>query len=169
MIVAVHGGAGLWKIGEDEKERVKKTLRGAIEEGILAAQRGSALDAVIVSVEYMESSGVFNAGYGAAYAIDGGIYLDAGVMDGKTKRAGAVAAVEGVKSAVRLARYVMELTDHIILAGEGARLLAARVGLLEARHKFYTEEKNKRFLEVINEARQGRWPYKKYLVFLAIL
>ncbi|ACB40348.1 isoaspartyl peptidase/L-asparaginase [Pyrobaculum neutrophilum] len=159
--VAVHGGAGLWNIGEEERERVKRALRDAVEEGLTAVQRGSALDAVVASVEYMEKSGVFNAGYGAAYAADGAVYLDAGVMDGRTKKAGAVAAVGAVKSAVRLARLVMEQTDHVILAGEGAMLLAARAGLLEARHRFYSEGKNRRFGEVLEEARRGRWPYRR--------
>lgn len=113
----------------------------------------------------MEKSGLFNAGYGSVYAIDGRVYMDAGVMDGRSKRAGAVAAVEGVKSAVRLARYVLENTDHVIISGEGARLLAAKTGLLEASYKFYTEEKNKRFQEVVQEARRGNWHYKRVAEF----
>lgn len=165
MIVAVHGGAGLWRVEERIKQEVKKALAAAISEGLLAAERGSALDAVVAAVEYMEKSGLFNAGYGSVYAIDGRVYMDAGVMDGRSKRAGAVAAVEGVKSAVRLARYVLENTDHVIISGEGARLLAARAGLLEASYKFYTEEKNKRFQEVLQEARRGNWHYKKIADF----
>ncbi|MEM0484962.1 MAG: isoaspartyl peptidase/L-asparaginase [Pyrobaculum sp.] len=164
-VVAVHGGAGSWRIEERLKEEVKKALAAAVDEGLLAAERGSALDAVVAAVEYMERSGLFNAGYGSVYAIDGRVYMDAGVMDGRSKRAGAVAAVEGVKSAVRLARYVLENTDHVIIAGDGAKLLAARVGLLEASYKFYTEEKNKRFQEVLQEARRGNWYYKKAIDF----
>ncbi|MCX8137581.1 isoaspartyl peptidase/L-asparaginase [Pyrobaculum aerophilum] len=165
MIVAVHGGAGLWRVEERIKQEVKKALAAAISEGLLAAERGSALDAVVAAVEYMEKSGLFNAGYGSVYAIDGRVYMDAGVMDGRSKRAGAVAAVEGVKSAVRLARYVLENTDHVIISGEGARLLAAKTGLLEASYKFYTEEKNKRFQEVLQEARRGNWHYKRVAEF----
>lgn len=161
--VAVHGGAGRWSLDEGQKRAVLKTLREAVEEGLTVAERGSAVDAVTAAVEYMERSGLFNAGYGSAYAIDGRVYLDAGVMDGRTGRAGAVAAVEGVRSAVRLARLVMEQTDHVIIACEGARLLAAKAGLLEPHHKFYNEEKNKRFQEVLEEARRGRWHYKKVL------
>ncbi len=165
MIVAVHGGAGLWRVEERIKQEVKKALAAAISEGLLAAERGSALDAVVAAVEYMEKSGLFNAGYGSVYAIDGRVYMDAGVMDGRSKRAGAVAAVEGVKSAVRLARYVLENTDHVIISGEGARLLAAKTGLFEASYKFYTEEKNKRFQEVLQEARRGNWHYKRVAEF----
>lgn len=116
-IVAVHGGAGLW--GVDNKGDVVKALREAVEEGLLALSRGSALDGVVAAMEKMETSGVFNAGYGSAYATDGRVLMDAGVMDGRTRRAGAVAAVEGVKSAVRLARAVMDETDHVIIAGRG--------------------------------------------------
>lgn len=160
-VVAIHGGAGQWRIEEQHRQHVLKILADAIVEGLLAAERGSALDAVVVAVEYMERSGVFNAGYGSVYAVDGKIYMDAGVMDGRVKKAGAVAAVDGVKSAVRLARYILENTDHVIISGEGAKLLAAKAGLLDHGHKFYTEEKNKRFHEVLQEARQGKWYYKK--------
>ncbi|MGB9704990.1 MAG: isoaspartyl peptidase/L-asparaginase [Pyrobaculum sp.] len=165
-VVAVHGGAGQWRVDEQRRNRVLKILADAIVEGLHAAERGSALDAVVAAVEYMERSGVFNAGYGSVYAIDGRIYMDAGVMDGRVKKAGAVAAVDGVKSAVRLARYVLENTDHVIISGEGAKLLAARAGLLDHSHKFYTEEKNKRFYEVLQEARHGRWYYKKLIEFV---
>ncbi len=164
--VAVHGGAGSWNLDEERRKAVLKTLREAVEEGLIAAERGSAVDAVTAAVEHMERSGLFNAGYGSAYAVDGRVYLDAGIMDGKTGRAGAVAAVEGVKSAIRLARFVMEQTDHVIVACEGARLLAAKAGLLEPHYKFYNEEKNKRFQEVLEEARRGRWRYRKVLEFV---
>jgi len=160
-VVVVHGGAGRWNIDEERRRTVLKTLRDAIREGLLAAERGNAVDAVVAAVEYMEKSGVFNAGYGSVYAIDGRVYLDAGVMDGRSGRAGAVAAVEGVKSAVRLARFVMERTDHVIVAGDGARLLAAKASLLDSYHKFFSEEKNKKFQEVLEEARRGGWHYKK--------
>jgi asparaginase (EC 3.5.1.1) len=160
-VVAVHGGAGRWGVDEERRRAALKALRDAVEAGLTAAERGDAVDAVVAAVEHMEKSGVFNAGYGAVYAIDGRAYLDAGVMDGRSGRAGAVAAVEAVKSAVRLARFVMEYTDHVIVAGEGARLLAAKAGLLNTYHKFFSEEKNRRFREVLEEARRGNWRYKK--------
>lgn len=160
-VVAVHGGAGSWAEKEDRKAVVKKKLEEAVLEGIRAISRGGAVDAVVAAVEYMEESGVFNAGYGAVYSIDGGVYLDAGVMDGRAMRAGAVAAVDGVKSAVRLARYVLENTDHVVISGLGAKMLAAKAGLLAPLHKFYTDEKNRRFVELLQQARDGRWHYKK--------
>jgi len=160
-VVAVHGGAGRWEVDEERRRAALKALREAVEAGLTAAERGDAVDAVVAAVEHMEKSGVFNAGYGAVYAVDGRAYLDAGVMDGRSGRAGAVAAVEAVKSAVRLARFVMEHTDHVIVAGEGARLLAAKAGLLDTYHKFFSEEKNRRFREVLEEARRGNWRYKK--------
>ncbi|MEM1597057.1 MAG: isoaspartyl peptidase/L-asparaginase [Pyrobaculum sp.] len=160
-VLAVHGGAGRWRVDDRRKEEVKKVLKEAIEEGLRVLQNGGAVEAVVAAVEHMEESGVFNAGYGSVYAIDGGVYMDAGVMDGKTKKAGAVAAVEGVKSAVRLAQLVMEKTDHVILAGEGAKLLAARAGMLAPTYKFYTDDKSRRFLEILEEAKRGKWHYKR--------
>jgi len=126
--IVVHGGAGRWAVPEERRQAVKRALEDAVREGLAAMQRGGAVDGVVAAVEYMETCGLFNAGYGSVYALDGRVYMDAGVIDG-AGRAGAVAAVEGVKSAVRLARAVMELTDHVILTGERAALLAKRLGL----------------------------------------
>jgi len=163
--LVVHGGAGRWAITEEKGQVVKRSLEDAVREGLTAMQRGGAVDGVVAAVEYMEASGLFNAGYGSVYALDGRVYMDAGVMDGKTGRAGAVAAVEGVKSAVRLARAVMELTDHVILAGEGATLLAKRLSLTAPFYKFYNEEKNRQFSQVLEEAKQGKWHFKRALDF----
>jgi len=163
--LVVHGGAGRWAVTEEKRQAVKRALEDAVREGLAAMQRGGAVDGVVAAVEYMEASGLFNAGYGSVYALDGRVYMDAGIMDGKTGGAGAVAAVEGVKSAVRLARAVMELTDHVILAGEGATLLAKRLGLATPFYKFYSEEKNRQFSQVLEEARQGKWHFKRVLDF----
>lgn len=160
-VLAVHGGAGKWAIDKQEARSVLDALRGAVDAGLLALARGNALDGVTEAVAYMEESGLFNAGIGAVYTIDGSVLLDAGVMDGKTGRAGAVAAVEGVKSAVKLARFVLENTDHVLIVGEGAEELARAVGLAIAKNIFYNDVKNRRYVETKREAVSGRWHYKK--------
>ena len=114
----------------------------------------------------MEKSGVFNAGYGSVYSLDGGVFLDAGVVDGRSMKAGSVAAVDGVVSAVKLARYVLENTDHVIIAGHGAKALAARAGLLAPLYKFYSDEKNRRYNELLEKLRGGEWIYKKITPFI---
>ncbi|MEM3186015.1 MAG: isoaspartyl peptidase/L-asparaginase [Conexivisphaerales archaeon] len=144
--VLLHGGAGEWNISKDEEERVKDALRKAVMAGMKALKKGSAVDAVEESVASMEDSSVLNAGRGAYPNIEGDIELDAGIMDGKTLSAGAVASVRNVPNPVRLARLVMEKTQHVLLVADGAERLAKAFSLYEAfklstaRKKRYTAE-----------------------------
>lgn len=162
-VVAVHGGAGRWRISSEEESRVRKALADAVSAGLTALARGNALDAVVEAVVVLEDSGVFNAGVGSSYTISGRVQMDAGVMDGRTGRAGAVASVEDVKNPVKLARYVLENTEHVLVVGEGARELARAAGLLTPRSRFYDDRKNARFDEMRLEASAGRWHYRKVL------
>ncbi len=161
-VVAVHGGAGKWRIGPDEEARVRKALSDAVSAGLTALARGNAVDAVVEAVAAMEDSGVFNAGVGSVYTISGRVQMDAGVMDGNGK-AGAVASVEDVGNPVRLAKYVLENTEHVLVVGDGARELARAAGLLAPRSRFYDDRKNARFGEMKLEASAGRWHYRKVL------
>lgn len=108
---------------------------------------GTAVDAVMEAVMVMEDDGVFNAGYGSSLNIEKGVEMDASIMDGKTLQAGAVALLKDVKNPIRLARIVMEETDHVFLAGEGAEKLAKIFNLerinpiTELRLKYYEEQK----------------------------
>jgi beta-aspartyl-peptidase (threonine type) len=122
--ILVHGGAGPW--GEAGRLRGKGTrgLRRAVEAGLDAMAGGSAVDAVVEAVASMEGSGAFNAGRGAVLNLAGRMELEAGVMDGESLRSGAVAAVRSVPHPVRLARVVMERTEHMLLVGDGAEELA---------------------------------------------
>lgn len=114
--IVVHGGAG--RIRRSRRVERLRWLERAAEEGYEAMSAGgTALDAVERAVEVMEDSGCFNAGLGSCLTFDGVAELDAGVMDGETGSVGAVAAVRRVKNPVRLARKVMELTDHVLLVG----------------------------------------------------
>ena len=121
--IAVHGGAGLWRReGEDE---VHEVLRDALRAGGLVLERGGkALDAVQAAVEVLEDAPKFNAGRGAVATADGGVELDACVMDGVGRRAGAVACVRNVRHPVRLARAVLDHSPHVLLVGHGAESFA---------------------------------------------
>lgn len=162
-VIAVHGGAGRWNITPNEEAQVRKALADAVAAGLTALARGNAVDAVVEAVAAMEDSGVFNAGIGSVYTISGRVQMDAGVMDGRTGKAGAVASVEDVKNPVRLARYVLENTEHVLIVSDGARELARAMGLLTPRSQFYDEKKNARFGEMKREASAGRWHYRKVL------
>ncbi len=151
-VVAVHGGAGSRR-GWRNYDRVRKELEAALDEGVRALRTGSAVDAVEAAIRYMEDSGVFNAGVGSVLDLKGGLSMDAGIMDGRSLRAGAVAAVEYPKNPVVLARKVMERTGHVILAGKGADELAERLSL--PRHPGPSERAIKRWKELLEKVREG--------------
>ncbi len=128
--VIVHGGAGRKRFDQARIERYERGLDAAARAGIsVLEQGGSALDAAEAAVRSMESSGVFNAGKGACLTLEREIEMDAAVMVGADRSSGACGAVPGVLHAVTLARRIMEQTDHLILAGEGARRFAESFGV----------------------------------------
>lgn len=140
-VVAVHGGAGH---GPRAGEAATTRHRAALEEAVEAARGalrggGSALDAAVAAVVLLEDCPLFNAGRGAVATESGEFELDAAVMDGSERRAGAVAAVAGVRNPVLLARAVMETTPHVLLTRDGARALAEREGLELAGPEWFAE------------------------------
>ena len=127
---ALHGGAGA--VAGRDYAVVEDHLRGLTEEGQARLQAGtSALDIVEYAVAEMESSGLYVAGRGSAPNTAGYVELDASIMDGATREAGAVAAIVGVANPISVARRVMQETPHVMLAGNGALAFARRLGLEE--------------------------------------
>jgi len=127
IALIAHGGAGNWRPGS-EADAVEG-LRVAVARGraILKAG-GSALDAVCATVVALEDDPNYNAGTGACLNFDGFCELDASVMESRDSRVGAVAALQRVKNPILVARKVMEETDHVMLAGEGAQRFARVMG-----------------------------------------
>ena len=127
-VVVVHGGAGTWPRAEwpGATAGVAAAARAALE---VIAGGGSALDAAVAAVVVLEDDPRFNAGTGGVPTEDGHVEHDAAVMDGVTGRAGAVAAVGGVRNPVHLARAVLEDGRHVLLAGAGAARFADGVGI----------------------------------------
>ena len=127
IALIAHGGAGSWRPGTEEE--AVEGMRAAVAAGReILKGAGSALDAVCETVVALEDNPIFNAGTGACLNIDGFCELDACVMEGTGHRAGAVSAVQRVKNPVLVARKVMEETDHVMLAGEGALRFARAMG-----------------------------------------
>jgi len=126
-VIVVHGGA--WDIPRELEEPCVEGVTEAAKVGMECLLKGgSALDAVEVAVKCMEDNPVFDAGIGSVLNAGGEVELDAAIMDGRDLRAGAVAAVKHVRNPVSLARKVMEETNHVLLAGEGATKFAETEG-----------------------------------------
>ncbi|MGN6106273.1 MAG: isoaspartyl peptidase/L-asparaginase family protein [Kofleriaceae bacterium] len=130
-ILVVHGGAG--KVEPERHARLLAGVRAAAIAGHdVLARGGSALDAVVAAVRLLEDDPELNAGTGSVLTRDGTVETDAAVMDGATRRVGAVAAVPDLGNAVALARAVLESGEHAILAGPEAWRFAREVGIAPA-------------------------------------
>lgn len=126
--LVLHGGAGARRSRSYEVESAHMAeLAGRARDRLAAG--ASALDVVCEVVVALEDSGLYVAGRGASPNLAGAFELDASIMTGPERRAGAVAALQGFRNPILCARAVMERTPHVMLAGEGAALFAADQGL----------------------------------------
>ena len=133
VAIAIHGGAGTIspdKMTPEREKAIRATLKSSLEAGhAILKKGGSSLDAIIAAVEIMEDSPLFNAGIGSVYTHDETHELDASIMVGDTREAGAVSGVGTVKNPLALARMVMEYSPHVMLSGKGAEEFAQRNGV----------------------------------------
>lgn len=146
FVLAVHGGAGTINpdlLTPDLTEAYHTGLQRALAAGhSVLAGGGSALDAVTQAVMALEDEPLFNAGRGAVYTAAGQQEMDAAVMDGRDRSAGAVAGLFGPRNPVLAARAVMEQTEHVLLIGDGALDLCRRHGLpMEEPAYFFTQSR----------------------------
>ncbi len=124
----VHGGCGAMRPGgldPGEEEAARAGLAAALDAGeAILAGGGSALDAVEAAARVLEDDPVFNAGRGSVLNYEGRIDLDAAIMDGQSRDAGAVAGVRTIRCPISLARAVMEQSPHVLLSFDGAEAFA---------------------------------------------
>jgi len=156
IAIAIHGGAGAMPKREmtpGAQARYHAALQRALDAGYQVLKSGgTSLDAVCAAVVVMEDSPLFNAGRGACYNAEAKHELDASVMEGATRRAGAVAAVTRIRNPVLGARAVMEKCRHVLLVGRAADRFAAKNGLkLERPEYFHTASR----LAALREKRIG--------------
>lgn len=151
--IAIHGGAGTLVKGMMNPEleaKYKLALKQALEAGYKFLEAGkTAVEAVEESVRFLEDSPLFNAGKGSVFTATESHEMDASIMDGKTLNAGGVSLITSIKNPVSLARDVMEKSEHVFLAGEGALQFAKELDYkLENASYFYDEFRHKQWIEI---------------------
>jgi len=145
-VIVVHGGTGTWHPERSQagSDGVKRAARTGFD---VVTKTGNAVDGVMKAVEVMEDDGAFNAGYGSSLNIKKFVEMESSIMDGKTLQAGAAGLLHDIRYPVRLARIVMEKTDHVFVVGEGAEILAKLFNLerrnpvSELRLKYHENQK----------------------------
>jgi L-asparaginase / beta-aspartyl-peptidase len=152
IAIVVHGGAGGAIDDPERAERMRAGAAAAVAAGhaVLAAG-GPALDAVEAAIVVLEDDPEFNAGRGAALTEYGRVELDASIMDGTNRAAGAVAAVRGVRNPVRAARAVLEDGRHVLLVGPPAIEFAATAGLDFENETWFVTERERLALVALKE------------------
>ena len=151
--IAIHGGAGTLVKGmmtADLEATYKAVLKLALDAGYAILEvGGTSTEAVEKAVIVLEDSHLFNAGKGAVFTANETHEMDASIMDGKTLNAGAVSLISGIKNPVSLAKDVMEKSEHVFLAGEGAMQFAKMNDYkIEDASYFYDDFRHKQWLEI---------------------
>ncbi|MDH3699414.1 MAG: isoaspartyl peptidase/L-asparaginase, partial [Flavobacteriaceae bacterium] len=112
-------------------------------------QGGNAIDAVIKATTLLEDSPLFNAGKGSVFTAEGTHEMDAAIMEGKKLRAGAVSLLKGIRNPILVARKVMENSEHVLLAGDGALKFAEKFGFtIEVDSYFYDRHRFQQWQEI---------------------
>jgi beta-aspartyl-peptidase (threonine type) len=155
--IAIHGGAGTLVKGmmtPKLEAKYKAALKMALEKGYnLLKNGGSAIEAVEMAVLVLEDSPLFNAGKGSVFTATESHEMDASIMDGKSLNAGAVSLITGIKNPISLARDVMEKSEHVFLAGEGAIQFAKQLNYtIEDAAYFYDEFRHQQWLAIKDTA-----------------
>lgn len=142
--IALHGGAG--KIRQDLAAETKAEYERALEEALkigssILAEGGSAVDAVEQVIINLENNPKFNAGKGSVFTHEGGHELDAAIMHGNKRQAGAACALRSVKNPIALARRVMQDSKHVMLAADGAERFAKQVGVERVDSSYFSTKR----------------------------
>lgn len=158
MALAIHGGAGTISrssMTADLEREYRNGLEAALRAGwSILEDRGSAIEAVEAAVVSLEDFPLFNAGRGSVFTHEGTNEMDAAIMDGSALKAGAVAFVRNVKNPIKLARLVMQRTEHVLLAADGANKFATEMNVEHAPDEyFFTEHRWQQLQDAIAAGR----------------
>jgi beta-aspartyl-peptidase (threonine type) len=156
--LVIHTGAGNFTLESlgDRREPMRAAMTAALEAGhTVLSGGGSSLDAVQAAIVILEDSPHFNAGKGAVFTHEGTHELDASIMDGAARKAGAVAGVTRIKNPILLARLIMEKSPHVMLTGAGAEAFAAEHGVEFVENSYFRTERAWQALQrALEEERQ---------------
>ncbi|MEK9990286.1 MAG: isoaspartyl peptidase/L-asparaginase, partial [Halieaceae bacterium] len=159
VAIGIHGGAGTIErdaMSAELEATYLEFLDRAITAGYEQLSRGEpGLDVVVNVIQLMEDSPLFNAGHGAVYTWDGTHELDASIMHGAKRDAGAVAGISTVKSPIALARAVMERSPHVMLAGSGAEAFALEQGFEVMSPEYFATERRREALKAFKANEQA--------------
>jgi len=156
--IMIHGGARTKRIkkSSNKSEKITRFLESSISNSFDLLKNGhNALEAVESAVVIMEDSGVFNAGLGSCLTIDKEVEMDASIMYGKDLAAGSVGMVNGITNPIKLARQVMEQTDHVLIVSDGAIKLARLINM-DIKKNVPTEQMLRKF-EVVKKKLEENW------------
>jgi beta-aspartyl-peptidase (threonine type) len=149
--LVIHGGAGVIerdRIATEEEAAIRAALGRALDAGsAILGDGGCALDAVEASVRVLEDDPHFNSGRGSVFTYEGRIEMDAAIMDGGDRRAGAVSGVTATRNPISLARSVMEESPHVFLGREGADRFSLDHGLEQAPLSWFETTERRRQLD----------------------
>ena len=142
--IALHGGAGTI-LRTNMTNEIEKKYKTALNDSILAGENillnsGLAIDAVEASIRSLENNPLFNAGRGSVFSHEGEHEMDASIMNGKDLMAGAVAGVKNVKNPITLAKSVMQHSNHVFMAGQGAEVFAKQLNIEMAPNEYFFEQ-----------------------------
>lgn len=156
--IVIHGGAGVIlreNLSDEQEAAYTAALETSLQAGAdILSNGGSSLDAVQAAVITMEDDPLFNAGYGAVMTADRMHELDASIMEGNQRDAGSVAGVTRVKNPILAARAVMDQSEHVMFAGEGADSFAGSVGLELVENDYFTTKRRVEALDRVLDTRE---------------
>jgi beta-aspartyl-peptidase (threonine type) len=160
----VHGGAGSERIAHDDPVHERSARAGlgeALDAGsAILSQGGRAIDAVEAAARFLEENSCFNAGRGSVLTEQGEVELDAAIMDGRDRSAGAVAGIKTTRAPISLARQLMQNGPHVFLSGEAADRYAAATGIEQVPNDFFILPERRRQLEEALAAGSAADPIK---------
>lgn len=157
--IAIHGGAGTI-LREQMSDALRMDILATLEQAVRAGHQllvegADALDAVVAAVTVLEDSPLFNAGKGSVLTHNEMVEMDASVMHGAAREAGAIAGVRHIRNPIQLARDVLRHSDHVFLIGDGAEQFAFQQGHVYTEQDYFFTER--RYEQLQNMKQQDRF------------